>query len=55
MQAELLLVSRDAVATSAYLALFNRTLALIESRRDAASGLLLFGDASNLLAPSYGA
>jgi hypothetical protein len=55
MQAELLLVGRDQGAIVWYLPLMNRTLALIESRRDAASGLLLAGQSSNLLAPSYGA
>ena len=52
-QAEQLLVDRDDFLY--YLPLFNRTLALIESRRDAATDLFLVGDASNLLAPSYGA
>ena len=55
MQAELLLVDRNAPATAPFIPLFNRTLALIESRRDAATGLLLAGTSSNLLAPSYGA
>lgn len=55
MQAELLLVSRDLGAIAWYLPLMNRTLALIESRRDDSTGLLLAGQSSNLLAPSYGA
>jgi hypothetical protein len=56
MQAEQLLIDRDAPAASkVYLSLFNRTLALIESRRDAATNLLYSGVSSNLLAPSYGA
>ncbi len=57
MQSELLLVSRDATAIAHYLPLFNRTLNLIDSRRDTNPGpyqnMLLSGDASNLLAPSY--
>ena len=56
MQAEQLLVERDAAAAAGvYLPLFNRTLNLIESRRDADLDLFYSGDASNLLAPSYGA
>jgi hypothetical protein len=56
MQAELLLVNREAVAAANfYLPLFRRTLDLLESRRDAATNLLLTGDASNLMAPSWGA
>jgi len=56
MQAEQLLVERDAAAAeSVYLPLFNRTLNLIESRREPALDLFFSGDASNLLAPSYGA
>lgn len=55
MQAELLLVSRDVPAIGFYLPLLNRTLSLVHSRMDAGTGLLLFGDSSNLLAPSYGA
>ena len=56
MQAEQLLIERDADgAAQIYLPLFNRTLALIESRRDAATNLFFSGDASNLLAPSFGA
>lgn len=55
MQAEQLLVDRDvSSAQTIYLPLFNRTLELIESRRDASMDLLLSGDASNLLAPSFG-
>jgi hypothetical protein len=55
MQAELLLVDRSAAQTAPFIPLFNRTLNLIESRRDAATGLLFAGTSSNLLAPSYGA
>ena len=55
MQSELLLISRDGAAAAQYLPLFARTLALIESRRDPASGLFAVGQSSNLLAPSFGA
>jgi hypothetical protein len=56
MQAEQLLIERDiAASVGYYLPLFNRTLNLIESRRNATLDLFYSGDASNLLAPSYGA
>ena len=55
MQAEQLLIERDAAALLTYLPLFNRTLNLIESRREPMLDLFYSGDASNLLAPSYGA
>lgn len=55
MQSEFLLISRDLGAAAFYLPLFNRTLGLIESRRDASTNLFLAGQSSNLLAPSYGA
>jgi hypothetical protein len=56
MQAEQLLTDRSDAATLAYyLPLFNRTLNLIESRREPSNNLFYSGDASNLLAPSYGA
>jgi len=55
IQAEMLLISRDAGASAFYRPLFNLTLGLIESRRDAATNLFLAGQSSNLLAPSYGA
>ena len=55
MQAEQLLIERDAAALLVYLPLFNRTLNLIESRREPMLDLVYSGDASNLLAPSYGA
>jgi len=38
-----------------YLPLFTRTMRLLESRLDPATGLFLIGDAANLLAPSAGA
>lgn len=53
-QAEQLLVDRDAAVIAAFLPLFNRTLALIESRRDAASNLFYSGVSCNLMAPSFG-
>lgn len=56
MQAEQLLIDRDVASCNAtFLSLFNRTLTLIESRRDSSRDLFFAGDASNLLAPSYGA
>jgi hypothetical protein len=55
MQAELLLIDRSAGLAQPFIPLFNRTLNLIESRRDPATGLLFAGTSSNLLAPSYGA
>lgn len=55
MQAEQVLQERDPTAFALYLPLFNRTLNLIESRRNATLNLFYSGDASNLLAPSYGA
>lgn len=54
IQAEMLLAIRDLAAIAYYLPLMHRTLRLIESRRDPASGLLQCGDACNLLAPSFG-
>lgn len=55
MEAERILIDRNFTDYQFYLPLFNRTLNLIESRRDSSTNLFLFGDASNLLAPSYGA
>ena len=55
MQAELLLVDRDVAAALPFLPLFNRTLALIESRRDPTNNLLFSGVSCNMLAPSFGA
>jgi len=54
MQAEFLLVDRDAAQVAPFIPLFNRTLNLIESRRDKITGLLFAGTSSNLLAPSFG-
>jgi hypothetical protein len=53
MQAELLLISRDAEALAHYLPLLERCAAFIESRRDPATNLFRAGPAGNLLAPSY--
>ncbi len=53
MQAELLLVSRDAAAAAHYLPMLERTADFIDSRRDPANNLFLVGAAANLLAPSY--
>lgn len=60
MQSEMLLVTRNLTAAAHYLPLMNRTLNLLESRREtnassAYFNLLLAGDSSNLMAPSYGA
>jgi hypothetical protein len=54
MQAEQLLVERQQAAILTFLPLFNRTVNLLESRRDPANGLFLIGNAANLLAPSDG-
>lgn len=53
MQAELLLVTRDAEAIAHYLPLLERCLDFLDSRRDPNTGLMLAGPAGNLLAPSY--
>jgi len=53
MQAELLLIGRDAAAVARYLPLLERTADFIDSRRDPANNLFLVGPAANLLAPSY--
>lgn len=53
MQAELLLVSRQAQAISRYLSKLERCANFIESRRDPKNNLFLAGPAANLLAPSY--
>ncbi|OGD18644.1 MAG: hypothetical protein A2W03_08605 [Candidatus Aminicenantes bacterium RBG_16_63_16] len=53
MQAELLLVTRDAAAIAHYLPMLERTADFIDSRRDPANNLFLVGAAANLLAPSY--
>ncbi len=53
MQAELLLISRDARAIAHYLPMLERCANFIESRRDPNNNLFLAGPAGNLLAPSY--
>jgi len=53
MQAELLLISRDARAIARYLPMLERCANFIESRRDPTNNLFLAGPAGNLLAPSY--
>jgi len=53
MQAELLLISRDAEAIAKYLPKLERCANFIESRRDPKNNLFLAGPAGNLLAPSY--
>ena len=53
MQAELLLVGRDAKAIDHYLPKLRRCANFIESRRDPKNNLFLAGPAGNLLAPSY--
>jgi hypothetical protein len=53
MQAELLLISRDAEAIAKYLPRLERCANFIESRRDPKNNLFLAGPAGNLLAPSY--
>jgi hypothetical protein len=53
MQAELLLISRDAKAIEKYVPKLERCVNFIESRRDPKNDLFLAGPAGNLLAPSY--
>ena len=55
MQAELLLITRNASGIRVFLPLFLRTSNLIESRRDPATSMTTFlsGPSSNLLAPSF--
>ena len=53
MQAESLLISRDAPALGRYLPMLRRSADWIESRRDPKNNLFLAGPAGNLLAPSY--
>jgi len=53
MQAELLLISRDAQALAHYLPKLERCANFIETRRDPKNNLFLAGPAGNLLAPSY--
>ena len=53
MQAELLLISREAQALAHYLPKLERCANFIETRRDPNNNLFLAGPAGNLLAPSY--
>lgn len=53
MQAELLLIGRDAQAIEHYLPKLRRSADFIETRRDPRNNLFLAGPAGNLLAPSY--
>ena len=53
MQAELLLISRDARAIAHYLPRLERCANFVETRRDPRNNLFLAGPAGNLLAPSY--
>ena len=53
MQAELLLISRDAEAIGRYLPKLERCANFLETRRDPKTNLFLAGAAGNLLAPSY--
>ncbi len=53
LQAELLLIGRDAAAIARYLPKLERAADFLESRRDPANNLYLAGAAGNLLAPSY--
>ena len=53
LQAELLLISRDAKAIAHYLPMLERSANFIETRRDPTNNLFLAGPAGNLLAPSY--
>jgi hypothetical protein len=54
MQAELLLISRDAARIEKDLPHLQRALNFIETRRDPKTGLYQGGVACNLLAPSFG-
>ncbi|MCX6922411.1 MAG: hypothetical protein NT154_04235, partial [Verrucomicrobia bacterium] len=54
IQAEILLVSRDAKALEYYLPKMERACNFIEKARDPKNNLFLVGPACNLLAPSYG-
>ena len=53
LEAELLLISRDAEAIAHYLPLLERSANFLETRRDPSTNLFLAGAAANLLAPSY--
>jgi hypothetical protein len=53
LQAEALLIGRDAKAIAHYLPMLERSANFIETRRDPKNNLFLAGPAGNLLAPSY--
>jgi hypothetical protein len=53
MQAEALLISRDAKAIASYLPKLRRCAEFLESRRDPEKNLFWAGPAGNLLAPSF--
>lgn len=53
LQAELLLISRDAKEIAHYLPMLERSANFIETRRDPTNNLFLAGPAGNLLAPSF--
>jgi len=53
LEAELLLISREAEAIAHYLPLLERSANFLETRRDPSTNLFLAGAAANLLAPSY--
>ena len=53
LQAELLLIDRDAKAIQHYLPKLRRSANFIETRRNPKNNLFLAGPAANLLAPSY--
>ncbi len=53
LQAEALLIARDAAATARYLPKLERCADFLETRRDPKNNLYLAGPAGNLLAPSY--
>lgn len=53
LQADLLLMTRDATAAARYRPKLERAMDFIATRFDPATGLFLVGPAANLLAPSY--
>ena len=53
LEAELLLISREAEAIAHYLPLLERSANFLDTRRDPSTNLFLAGAAANLLAPSY--
>jgi hypothetical protein len=53
LQAEALLIARDAAAIARYLPRLERCADFLETRRDPKNNLYLAGPAGNLLAPSY--